>query len=140
MNKYLFSIGFTGRFVFFNYRLKKMSRTACEGESQSMLAKLRIFRFGSILSVNLFFHSFCQKNLVKILVVLGKIRDKILYEASCALLVPKRHLQRGKQETWSTGITLPTIPCVPRNSVRRGVLGRKGRVCGGFDRLCHHNL
>lgn len=69
-----------------------------------MPAKLLIFRFGSVLSVNLFFHSFCQKLLVKIRAVLGKIRNKILCEASCALLVPKRHLQRIKQETRSTGI------------------------------------
>ena len=76
--------------------------TACEGESQSMLAKLRIFRFGSILSFN-FFQSFCQKRLVKIRGVLGKIRNKILYEASCALLVPKRHLQRENRKRGALG-------------------------------------
>ena len=63
-----------------------------------MFAKLRIFRFGSILSFNFFFLSFCQKRLVKIRGVLGKIRNKILYEASCALLVPKRHLQRENRK------------------------------------------
>ena len=76
--------------------------TACEGESQSMLAKLRIFRFGSILSFN-FFKSFCQERLVKIRGVLGKIRNKILYEASCALLAPKRHLQRENRKRGALG-------------------------------------
>lgn len=77
--------------------------TACEGKSQSMFAKLRIFRFGSILSFNFFFQSFCQKRLVKIRGVLGKIRNKILYEASCALLVPKRHLQRENRKRGALG-------------------------------------
>lgn len=77
--------------------------TACEGESQSMFAKLRIFRFGSILSFNFFFQSFCQKRLVKIRGVLGKIRNKILYEASCALLAPKRHLQRENRKRGALG-------------------------------------
>ena len=77
--------------------------TACEGESQSMFAKLRIFRFGSILSFNFFFQSFCQKRLVKIRGVLGKIRNKILYEASCALLAHKRHLQRENRKRGALG-------------------------------------
>ena len=78
--------------------------TACEGESQSMFAKLRIFRFGSILSFNFFFfQSFCQKRLVKIRGVLGKIRNKILYEASWALLVPERHLQRENRKRVELG-------------------------------------
>ena len=77
--------------------------TACEGESQSMFAKLRIFRFGSILSFNFFFQSFRQKRLVKIRGVLGKIRNKILYEASCALLAPKRHLQRENRKRGALG-------------------------------------
>lgn len=77
--------------------------TACEGESQSMFAKLRIFRFGSILSFNFFFQSFYQKRLVKIRGVLGKIRNKILYEASCALLAPKRHLQRENRKRGALG-------------------------------------
>ena len=78
--------------------------TACEGESIYACKTYTCFSFGSILSVNLFFHSFCQKRLVKIRAVLGKIRNKILYEASCTLLIPKRHLQREKQETRSTGL------------------------------------
>lgn len=87
-----------------------------------MPAKLLIFRFGSVLSVNLFFHSFCQKLLVKIRAVLGKIRNKILCEASCALLVPKRHLQRIKQETRSTGIN-PS-----HDTLRASSLSKEGYV------------
>lgn len=82
-----------------------------------MPAKLLIFRFGSVLSVNLFFHSFCQKLLVKIRAVLGKIRNKILCEASCALLVPKAPLtahKTGNAEHWDKPFSR-TIPCVTRH-------------------------
>lgn len=58
-NKYLFSIGFTGRFGFFNYTLKKMS-TACEGESIYACKTYTCFSFGSILSVNIFFILFIR--------------------------------------------------------------------------------
>ena len=68
-----------------------------------MPSKLRIFRFGSVLSVNLFFHSLCQKRLVNIRAVLGKIRSKLLYEVSCALLVTKRHCSAGNRGRGAQG-------------------------------------
>lgn len=109
-------------------------------KGESMPAKLLIFRFGSTLSFN-FFQSFCQKRLVKIRAVLGKIRNKILYEASCALLVPKRHLQRGKTGNAEHCRINPSHDTLRASLLsRRGVLGKKGGVCVGFDRLCHHNL